>query len=106
MLLKNNPLNFICVKNMYKELGMAFITIDIDQNFDGKVRILINHQELNRRGILPLNTLGDQLEYYAPYKSIIMFKLKGKFVEGDTFPPPSGIQVILILQNKNIFIWK
>ena len=91
---------------MYKEFGMGFITIDIEKNFEGKVRISIDHEELNRRGIIAINTFGDQLEYYAPYKSIIMFKLKGKFAEGDTFPPPTSIKILLIMQNKNIFIWK
>ena len=53
-----NPKNVICAKNMYKELGMGFLTIELAQNFEGLVRISLDHEELARHGMTILNTKG------------------------------------------------
>ena len=35
LLTAGNPHSYICVKSFYKELGMGFVTVDIDKSFKG-----------------------------------------------------------------------
>lgn len=74
---------------------MGFLTINLEDSFKGSIIINCDHEELNRLGISIINTRHPKLEYRAPFRSIIMFSLRGKFIEGDPFPPPAGVQVLM-----------
>ena len=83
----------VLVKNCMKEIGKGLIVIFLSQEFKGKLVIEINHEELQKHGICLSNTKADRLEYRPPFKTILIFNLKGKVREKAKFPPEKSLRI-------------